>query len=336
MSRDARFWRNVTIIAVVHIALLVVLIRWSRAPQKSITRDITWMNAGAGDEGATITAPAGVSSAGVSEPTPEDEPVKPTPEPSKEEIVEEEKTILTSVPSDIQLPTPTPTPTATATPTATSTPTPSATPKPTPKLTPKPTPKPKPSPTPKKKKIIAKATPKPSATPEKKAKDEEEEETAEVKRKKTIAKAALAKNENDTKEDESGDSSDKPVKKATAAQSGKKGGSGENRGEGSGSGGASEFGWYGNMLHDRFYSEWIQPTTVVASGAKISALVRIRIEKDGNISEFKITRPSGNVVFDESIEAVAKRVTQVDSLPAGLGDGDHYDVNINFEVNPSK
>ena len=58
MSRDARFWRNVTIIAVVHIALLVALIRWSRAPQKSIAHDITWMNAGAGDEGAIITAPA--------------------------------------------------------------------------------------------------------------------------------------------------------------------------------------------------------------------------------------------------------------------------------------
>jgi TonB family protein len=331
MSRDARFWRNVTIIAVVHLALLVALIRWSRAPQKSIAHDITWMNAGAGDEGATITTPA-TPSAAATEPTPEEESAKPTPEPSKEETVDEEKPILTSVPSDIRLPTstPKPTPTATATPTGTSTPTPSATPNPTPKPTPKATP----SPTPKKKKIIAKATPKPSVTPKKKAKDEDE--TAEVKKKKTIAKAALAKNESDAKEDESGDSSDKPVKKATAAHGGKKGGSGENRGEGSGSGGASEFGWYGNMLHDRFYSEWIQPTTVVASGAKISALVRIRIEKDGTISDFKITRPSGNVVFDESIEVVAKRVTQVDSLPTGLGDGDHYDVNINFEVNPSE
>jgi TonB family protein len=335
MSRDARFWRNVTIIAVVHIALLVGLIRWNRTPQKSITRDITWMNAGAGDEDATITA-LGSSSAAATEPTPEEESVKPTPEPSKETRVEEEKPILTSVPSDIQLPTstPKPTPSATATPkpTAAATPKPSATPKPTPKATPKP----KPSPTPKKKKIIAKATPKPSATPKKKAKGEKEEETAEVKKKKTIAKATLAKNENDAKEDESDDSSDKPVKKATAAHTGKKGGSGESRGESSGSGGASEVGWYSNMLHDRFYSEWIQPITSVPSGAKLSAIVKIRIEKDGTVSDFKVVRPSGNVVFDESIEAVAKRVTQVDSLPAGLGDGDHYDVNINFEVNPSE
>jgi TonB family protein len=68
-------------------------------------------------------------------------------------------------------------------------------------------------------------------------------------------------------------------------------------------------------------------------GAKISALVKIRIEKDGRVSKFEIVRPSGNVVVDESIAAVAKRVTQVDSLPNGLGNGEHYDVNINFELN---
>ena len=91
--------------------------------------------------------------------------------------------------------------------------------------------------------------------------------------------------------------------------------------------------WYGNMLHDRFYREWEQPTTVVASGAKLSALAKIRIEKDGRISDFKIVRSSGNVVVDESVEAVGKKVTRVDALPAGIGSGGHYDVNINFALN---
>src|SRR4029079_5150846 len=81
--------------------------------------------------------------------------------------------------------------------------------------------------------------------------------------------------------------------------------------------------WYGNMLHDRFYREWEQPTTVVASGAKLSALAKIRIEKDGRISDFKIARSSGNVVVDESIEAVGKKVTRVDALPTGLGSNGH-------------
>ena len=72
---------------------------------------------------------------------------------------------------------------------------------------------------------------------------------------------------------------------------------------------------------------------MVASGAKLSALAKIRIEKDGCISDFKIVRSSGNVVVDESVEAVGKKVTRVDALPAGIGSGGHYDVNINFALN---
>src|ERR1700737_3563659 len=83
--------------------------------------------------------------------------------------------------------------------------------------------------------------------------------------KKKIAKAALAKND-------VGDSnsSEKPVKKTTAVQSG------SGKGTSAGANGqsvrqppdsASEFGWYGSLLNDRFYSEWIQPTTVISSGA---------------------------------------------------------------------
>ena len=109
-------------------------------------------------------------------------------------------------------------------------------------------------------------------------------------------------------------------------------GSAGSGGHASGEGGSSETGWYKNMLHDRFHSEWVQPTTVVASGAKLSVLVKIRIQKDGRVSDFEIVRPSGNVVVDESVQAVAARVKQVDPLPSGLGD-DYYDVKINFEFN---
>ncbi len=86
------------------------------------------------------------------------------------------------------------------------------------------------------------------------------------------------------------------------------------------------------MLHDRFFSQWAQPTSVVKTGAKMSALVKLRIEKNGRVSRFTILRPSGNVVVDESVTAVGKRVTRVEPLPAGLGDS-FYEVNINFELN---
>ena len=95
----------------------------------------------------------------------------------------------------------------------------------------------------------------------------------------------------------------------------------------------SEFGWYGNMLHDRFYRAWIQPTTNAATSSKISTLVKVRIEKDGRVSKFEIIKPSGNVVVNESVRVVAKQVTQVDPPPTGLIKGDHYDVKINFELN---
>ena len=88
------------------------------------------------------------------------------------------------------------------------------------------------------------------------------------------------------------------------------------------------------MLHDRFYKEWQQPKTILASGAKMSTLVKIRIEKDGRVSKFTIVRRSGNVVMDESVAAVTQRVTQVDPLPAGLIKSAYYEVQINFELNP--
>jgi len=90
------------------------------------------------------------------------------------------------------------------------------------------------------------------------------------------------------------------------------------------------------MLHDRFRKEWEQPRTIVASGAKMSTLVKIRIEKDGRVSKFTITKASGNIVVDESVAAVAKKVTQVDPPPSGLTSKDFYEVSINFELNPER
>jgi TonB family protein len=61
--------------------------------------------------------------------------------------------------------------------------------------------------------------------------------------------------------------------------------------------------------------------------------VKVRIEKDGRVSKFEIIKPSENVVVNESVAAIAKRVTEVDAPPDWLGAGDHYDVKINFELN---
>ncbi len=277
MRLNARFWRNVTLIALVHAVALIALLRWAGASKIASAQEITWLNTG-GE--ASAADPAKTEET----PTPEPEGKPSPPEENQSEPVPAK--------SEIQIPAATPHPT----------PTPSAVAKPSLKPSAKPSPRkkasPKLSPTPEKKKSHPAATPK--------------------KEKESAQKLPAKKGE---------------PKKSESKLSQKAGGSGAAGGQTGTNTSPANASWYGNMLHDRFYREWAQPTTVVASGAKLSALAKIRIEKDGRISDFKIVRSSGNVVVDESVEAVGRKVTRVDALPAGIGNGGHYDVNINFALN---
>ena len=85
------------------------------------------------------------------------------------------------------------------------------------------------------------------------------------------------------------------------------------------------------MIHDRFYARWEQPTSIMSSSQRFVSTVKIRITKSGKISDVSLANPSGNMVMDESVMAAARRVSQIDPLPAGLG-GDFYEVKINFEL----
>jgi outer membrane biosynthesis protein TonB len=275
MAKTGRFWRNVVLIALAHVALIAGLIRWSLAARASSNPEsIVWLGPGG------LAARESESEQSL--------PPKPeAPKPSNEDEEHEKKPAVLTAKSEIELPSPTPKPT----PTAASTPKSTATPTPKPKATPRPIPKPTP-----KKALVAKASPKPSPK----------------------AKPGSAKaNEKSEKNEKSAQTRSGGVQSAVSG----------------GGSSASEFAWYGNMLHDRFYSAWIQPTTHVPTGAKISTLVKVRIEKDGHVSKFEIIKPSENAVVNESVAAVAKQVTEVDSPPAGLVKGDHYDVKINFELN---
>jgi TonB family protein len=303
MRKNLRFWSNVTLIALAHVALIVGLIRWSRESKAAGAQSVVWMNGGGGDgivERKNALAP--VKSA-----LPHKESKTET---LKEHDPDEDRPYLASAPSEIQLPAPKPLPKPT--PAAT----PARTPKPSPtakaKTTPKPTPKPSPKPSPKKI-TLAKASPKPSPV------------LKPAPEKKEIVKALPAKN----------DSGEKESKKSPATQTGSGKGTAPGSGAGrvGGAGSESQFGWYGSMLHDRFYSEWVQPTTIATAGAKNSVLVKLRIEKDGRVSSFEIVRPSGNADLDESVKTLANRVNRVEPVPDGLGKGDHYDVKINFELN---
>jgi len=282
------FWRNVVLIALAHVALIAGLIRWSVAARASSNPEsIVWLG-GAGD-----------LSTGESEkqesPSQKQRPTAIESSRSVRKEAADEKSVVATAKSEIELPSVTPKPTATATP---------AKPSITPALKVKTTPKPFAKPT-LKKTLVAKASPKPVTKP----KSSPAKANAQSEKKDQIILA----------------------KKESASQKG----SGESGSTGKAGGGssASEFGWYGNMLHDRFYSAWIQPTTNVPPAAKISTLVNVRIERDGRVSKFEIAKASGNATVNESVAAVAKQVSQVDPPPTGLIKGDHYDVKINFELN---
>ena len=282
-----RFWRNVVLITLAHVALIAGLIRWSVAARPSSSPEsIVWLG-GAGDLSAD-------ESEKHESPSPKQPPTETESSGSEQNEPAEEKPVVPTAKSEIELPSATPKPTATATPAK-----PSAIPALRAKITARPTPK---------KTLLAKASPKPATKP--KPSPAKANAKSEKKDKITLAK------------------------KDSASQS-KSGQSGSTDKAGSAGGGssASEFGWYGNMLHDRFYSAWIQPTTNVPSGAKISTLVNVRIEKDGRVSKFEIARPSGNATVNESVAAVAKQISHVDPPPTGLIKGEHYDVKINFELN---
>lgn len=270
MGQDARFWRNVIIIAIAHVAILLMLARWNAEAQRPNLQSVVWLN---NATAITTTQPKAGGDTALSREL-----------PGSDLEHQGEAPYAKSVESDVHLATPLPT--SAAIPVS----------RPSPRVMPK---------------VVLKATPKKPvvATP----KPSPKKKTTPV-------------------EEGASDQNREAVKSApddNRVVDGDKTGS-----AGSGMIRSSEFSSYGKMLHNRFYSEWRQPTTSAPVGTKMSALVRVRIERDGRVSNFAILRPSGNVVVDESVAAIAKRVIQVDPLPPGLG-GTFYEVNINFELSPN-
>lgn len=85
------------------------------------------------------------------------------------------------------------------------------------------------------------------------------------------------------------------------------------------------------MIRQRFYDRWVQPQSVFHLDKKLTATLTIRIEKNGQISGFNLVQSSGDSVMDQSILEAARRVIQIDPLPASL-DKNVYEVDIDFEL----
>ncbi|PYI71822.1 MAG: hypothetical protein DMF02_05365, partial [Verrucomicrobia bacterium] len=113
MARSGRFWRNVVVIAVAHVALIAGLIRWSLAARASNPESIVWL--GAAQDLATG------ESENAEERSAQRNAHLAQQKPPKDDEAKEEKPVVTTK-SEIELSTPKPTPTLAPKPAATSTP----------------------------------------------------------------------------------------------------------------------------------------------------------------------------------------------------------------------
>ena len=313
-KRDFR--RNLIGVAIGHALILIVLFCAGIFRKEAKREEILWLN-----EGAMGGAENAVSATAKAEPASEPEiPEQEPPIPEMEEPVPESapQQVKEKAPeSDIVEPRATPPP-ATPKPATPKPATPKpATPKPaTPKpATPKATPKALPKATPKTK-AVTDASPKPKtdASPKPKA------DAA----KKPAGTPGVAKKEGEKTGTAKVGGATKP---GTTS-----GGSGDGTGKGktgTGKDAMSQFGWYTDMLHDRYYSRWEQP---VGIGQDVIATVKLRIMKDGTIAKHDIVKSSGNAQMDESVMTAVEKVTQIDPLPAGLGNGEYFDLNVAFKV----
>ena len=324
------FRRNLILIAALHVLIIGGLWLFSIWRSRESTDTIAWL-----DGGGMPVAGQDAQPTPAADDTPDDD-TSPTPTPTADATPMPQPS-ETAPPSQIVIPTPTPPPaeptpalTPTPEPAETPTPRPTSTPRPTPRLTPSPTPHhrphPKASPSPHHHRPKPKASASPRKHPSPKASphdtpsdDQSDDETAAVK----AQKAAFKKATGHTSAGGDGEAGTAP-----GTGGGHRGGNGHAGGGNT----ESDYGWYKVMLHDRFTSRWDQPTSIVTATSKFSAQVKIRIEKDGTISDVSLASSSGNAIMDQSVMDAAHKVTQVDPLPEGLGNGGAYEVTIDFEL----
>jgi len=318
MRPDPTFRRNFFVIGGLHIVAVVIVYFASGWHHKSHADKAMWLDGGSiGGGGAQAGEPAPEPPAS-SEPEPKPAPrskSEPPPPP-----------LSYPAPGELVLSRTTPKP-------STAKPTPRHfTPKPTPKHTPKPrlaTPKPEPA------EVGDNSTPKPKASP-----SEKPAGTPDTAKTESTTGAIKTSSASRTPGASPGNTPGAGTGTGNASSSGNAAGVGSGNGKGtakSGSGsGTSEFGWYFSMIHDRFHSRWDQPSSLARGTQDIITTLKIRIGKDGSILSRDIVHSSGDTTMDESVMTAAERVQQIDPLPAGLGNGESYEINIAFKLDQSQ
>jgi TonB family protein len=90
---------------------------------------------------------------------------------------------------------------------------------------------------------------------------------------------------------------------------------------------------YHELIHDRFYSQWEQPTSIPTEHKHdFICTLQLTIQADGTISHFQLAKTSGNPLMDSSVLSAAEKVLTIAPLPSAIATGGSYKVNINFEL----
>lgn len=90
------------------------------------------------------------------------------------------------------------------------------------------------------------------------------------------------------------------------------------------------FAWYLSRVRTIMYKAWQQPSALSGKSGLITR-VMIRVQRDGQITQRKMIRSSGNVLMDTSVMNAVKSVNRIQELPAGFGNA-HKDITIDFEL----
>ena len=89
---------------------------------------------------------------------------------------------------------------------------------------------------------------------------------------------------------------------------------------------------YHHLIHDRFYSQWNQPTTLSnLLQPELSCILEVQIAKDGTIMNNQIVGGNHDDTLDRSVLEASERIKQIDPLPSGIGKNGVYTVQIEFK-----
>jgi colicin import membrane protein len=320
-----------------HAGLILLILYWGYNTQFSDNNSgpiqVSLSGLDTGGANSNTSPPVKRSKPKPPEPEPEEvieeEPPLPEPEPEKEEVVKEEPK-KDAIPLEekkevAKKPDPTPKPTAKPT----EKPKPKATPKPTeepkPKATPKPTEKPKASPKPTDK-------PKPKATkkPEKKKDLEKEKQQVlkDIQRQKVLDELKKEKSEPDESTDDFENEMPEEIGQERRLAMGddiNTGGEPESGGSSSrSSSGGSGISpliiqTYANQVHRKISHNWTIPPGVPLDAGLSTSLV-FKVEGNGKVIDVRITKSSGNSVFDNYCRQAIIKSSPLPSPPDELAE----------------